>query len=102
MATGQTIVYKAFERMKSSLSTADVRMFSDTNLADIWQEARAIEKEQGTRRELLYMKRIEGCLQSLADYADVLEVFCQGYPPMAFVWVRTILLLEISEESADP
>ena len=87
MATGQAIVQKAFKRMKSSLSVADVHMFLDTTLADIWQEARAIEKEQGARRELRYMRRIEPYLRSLEDYAGVLDVFCQGYPPMAFVWV---------------
>ena len=88
MATGQAIVQKAFERMESLLTVPDVHMFLDTTLADIWQEARTIEKELGARRDLRYMKRIEPCLRSLEHYAGVLDVFCQGYPPMAFVWVH--------------
>lgn len=87
MATGQAIVEKALTHLKSTLTAEDNRAFSDTTLKDIWREARQVEKEQGARLDLRFMRRIEPFLQSLESYAGVLEVFCQGYSPMAFVWV---------------
>ena len=88
MATGEAIVKKALDQLKSSLTTEDVRTFSNTSLADLWREARKIEKEQADRRDLQSMRRIEPLLRTLESYAGVIEVLCQGYSPMAFVWVR--------------
>ena len=89
MATGKTIVEKAISQLKSTLTPEDVRTFSNTSLEDLWREARRIEHDQGARMDLRFMRRIEPFLRSLESYASVIEVFCQGYPPMAFVWVRS-------------
>ena len=97
MATGEAIVKKALDQLKSSLTTEDVRTFSNTSLEDLWREARKIEKEQADRRDLRFMRRLEPLLRSLESYAGVIEVLCQGYSPMAFVWVcrdRLVLLAE--------
>lgn len=88
MATGEAIVKKAVEHLKSTLTPEDVRMFSNTSLEDLWREARNVEDEQGARQDLRFMRRLEPFLRSLESYAGVIEVFCQGYAPMAFVWVR--------------
>lgn len=87
MANGGEIVEKALDQLKSTLTAEDVRMFSNTSLEDLWREARKVENEQGARRDLRFMRRIEPFLRSLESYASVIEVFCQGYSPMAFVWV---------------
>lgn len=88
MATGEAIVTKALDQLKSTLTPEDVRMFSNTSLEALWTEARKVEQEQGARLELRFMRRLEPFLRSLESYASVIEVFCQGYAPMAFVWVR--------------
>ena len=88
MATGEEIVKKALDQLKSSLTAEDVRTFSHTSLEDLWREARNIEKEQAARLDLRFMRRVERFVRSLESYAGVIEVFCQGYSPMAFVWVR--------------
>ena len=88
MAAGEAIVIKALDHLRSTINPEDVRIFSNTSLEDVWREARKIEREQGARRDLRYMARIEPFLRSLESYAGVIEVFCQGYAPMAFVWVR--------------
>lgn len=69
-------------------------MFSDTSLRDIWHEAREIEKEQGARTDLKNMRRVQPLLQCLESYAGIIEVFCQGYAPMAFVWVHFIARID--------
>ena len=88
MATGEVIVERALDQLKSSLTAEDVRTFSNTSLEDLWREARKIEKEQAARRDLRFMRRVERLVRSLESYAGVIEVLCQGYSPMAFVWVR--------------
>lgn len=95
MATGEATVKKALDQLKSTLTPEDVRMFSNTSLEDLWREARRIEQEQGARMDLRCMRRLEPLLRSLESYASVIEVFCQGYAPMAFVWgpIKLMLLL---------
>lgn len=94
MATGQAIVEVAIENLKSTLTDEDTRMFSDTTYRDIWREARKIESEQGARMDLRFMRRIEPFLHSLESYAGVFEVVCQGYSPMAWIWVKTTSLFQ--------
>ncbi len=88
MATGEAIVKKALDQLKSTLTAEDAHMFSNTSLEDLWREVRKVEHEQGARLDLRFMRRLEPFLRSLESYAGVIEVFCQGYAPMAFVWVR--------------
>ena len=88
MATGEEVVKKAIEHLKSTVAPEDVRIFSNTSLKDLWHEARKIEAEQAARKDLRFMRRIEPFLRTLEKYASVIEVFCQGYSTMAFVWVR--------------
>lgn len=91
MASGEATVKKALDQLKSTLSTEHADMFSNTSLGDIWSEARNIEGEQGARLDLKYMRRLEPLLHFLESYASIIEVFCQGYAPMAFVWVKSIV-----------
>ena len=88
MATGEAIVKKALEQLKSTLSPEDIRMFSNTSLEDLGHEARKGQEEQVARLDLRFLRRLEPFLRSMESYAGVIEVFCQGYSPMAFVWVR--------------
>lgn len=91
MATGEAIVKRALDHMKSTLTTEDVRVFSNTSLEDLWREARKVENEQGARLDLRFMRRLEPFLRSLESYTGVIEVFCQGYSPMAFIWVPSMV-----------
>lgn len=90
MATGLALVETAIENLKSTLTIEDIRTFSNTKLGDVWREARRIEDEQGTRMDLRFMRRVEPFLHSLESYAGVFEVICQGYSPMAWVWVNSL------------
>lgn len=90
MATACEIVKRALDRFKSTLSRDDIRTFSDTTYKELWEGAHEIEQEQGRRMDLRFMRRIEPFLVSMESYASVIEVFCQGFTPMAFVWVRLL------------
>lgn len=88
MATGQEVVTRALENLRSSITPDDERTFKDATLEDLWRDAREIEREQGTRFELRRMSRIEPILLSLESYSSVIDSLCQGFSPMAWVWVE--------------
>ena len=87
MGDGRAIVEKALDDLKSTVTPEHKRTFSDTKLEDVWNEARAIERHQGTRLALRNMRRIEPFLRSLETYSTVIDTFCQGFTPMVWVWV---------------
>lgn len=90
MATGRAIVRKSLDQLQSTITHRDTHTFRDTNLGEVWQAAREIEQEQGARLDLRFMRRLEPLLRTLESYAPTIEVFCQGFSPMAFVWVVII------------
>ena len=93
MATGRATVEKSLDALKSTVTSGDARIFSDTRLEHVWQAAREIEREQGARMDIRCTRRIEPFLRSLESYAPTIEVFCQGFSPMAFVWVISSICL---------
>ncbi|KAL8824557.1 MAG: hypothetical protein Q9191_004972 [Dirinaria sp. TL-2023a] len=99
MATGRGIVGKAINQLQSTLNDDDRRFFLDTTLEELWAEARTIEFEQGQRRDLRFMRRIESFLRSMESYAPVIEVFCQG--DIADVLPRLDKLKAAFDESPD-
>lgn len=88
MATGQAIVTKALQNLKASITPEDARTFKDATLEDLWKDAREIEREQGTRLALQRMSRLEPIIRSLESYSSVIDSLCQGFSPMAWVWVK--------------
>ena len=87
MASGSSIVQKALESLRSSVNAQDQAAFESTKLADVYNEAKRIEREQGNRSSLTNMRRIEPVLAILESYAGVMDTFCQGFTPMVWVWV---------------
>lgn len=85
----QNIVRDAFEKLKSSISSDDARDFQSTTLQDVRSAARAIQDAQAPRQSLRNLRRVEPFLKIAEKYAGVLEVFCQGFSPMAWIWVST-------------
>jgi hypothetical protein len=97
--SGQDIIRRALDELKTSVSADDARTFQNTSVRDVWDLARRIEQEQNERARLQNMRRIEPILRSLESYAGVIDTFCQGFSPMAWVWVCAFL--EESLETQD-
>ena len=90
MASPYDLIKRALDQFKSTLSSDDARVFEDTTYSDLWQGAREIEREQGRRMDIRFMRRIEPFLVSMESYSKVIDTLCQGFPPMAFVWVSIL------------
>ncbi|MCJ1463035.1 hypothetical protein MMC07_001639 [Pseudocyphellaria aurata] len=98
MATGQAIVTKALNDLKSSITDEDKRTFKDATLETLWKDAREIESEQGRRLALQHMRRIEPMLRTLESYATTIDTLCQGFSPMAWVWGPIKLMLMLARQ----
>lgn len=55
---------------------------------DVYKEINITQEEQGRKRELRYMKRIEPFLDCLEQYSEVLDTFVQVRANvLALIWV---------------
>jgi len=89
-ASGRKIIQRALDDLKTNTNADDARTFRNTSVKDVWDLARNMEQEQIKRAGLRNMRRIEPILRSLESYAGVMDTFCQGFSPMAWVWVREL------------
>jgi hypothetical protein len=88
--SGEEVIRRALDELKTNVSIDDARLFQNTSLKDVWDLARDIQREQIERNRLRNMRRIEPVLQLLENYAAVMDTFCQGFSPMTWVWVSVI------------
>jgi hypothetical protein len=96
MATDEYIIAKeAFLNLKRHLTLGDAEDFENTSVEQVWEVAREIERQQAARFSLRNVRRIEPVIRSFESYATTLEVLCQGFPPLSFVWgpIKLFLLL---------
>jgi hypothetical protein len=84
-------IEKAFQELKISSVDPLKHEFLNTTLGDVWSAVHMIEEEQSKRTALQNAQRIEPFLRTIESYSETIEVFCQGFPPMSFVWVRNCL-----------
>ncbi|MCJ1385511.1 hypothetical protein MMC17_008634 [Xylographa soralifera] len=101
MGDGRSIIKTAYDQLRSTISTQDAISFSNATYEDLWKVVRDIERDQGARQSLRNMGRIEPILRTFETYAPVIETFCQGFSPMAFVWgsIKFMLMLARQYES---
>ena len=57
---------------------------------------RDIEKQQRARRDVRFMSRIEAFIHTVDSYSGIINILCQGYPPMSFVWGPVKLILNLA------
>ena len=82
----------AFSRVlsafRSRLSPQDINDFEVTTFDDLKQAIADIQRQQVQRRGLRNLNKIRPFLNSLGQYAQVIEVFVSAKPIfLAFIWV---------------
>ena len=80
-------IREAFGKLKDSVSSEDAQDFQSTTLQDVRSAVHKIEQQQAQRQSLRNMRRIDPFLKFMETYSRVIEVSCQGFSPMAWVWV---------------
>ena len=98
--SAQTIIKEAFDRLESSISKEDARDFLSTTRNDVRHAAKVIQDRQAQRKSLQNLRRIEPFLRFTEKYAPILEVACQGFSPIAWVWGPLKLMLQLASQYA--
>ncbi|KAI1358262.1 hypothetical protein F5Y08DRAFT_333252 [Xylaria arbuscula] len=101
MATNSLIesqLRQAVEDFKTSsnLSRDELRDFSATTFTQIESVIASIQQKQAQSRRLMYMRRLEPFLKTMAEYGKVVEVFGNISPLVAFIWGPMKFLIMIS------
>lgn len=85
------VIRKALEEIRITVDPEDAKNFESTALKDVWEVARRMEREQQSRGRTNNMRRVESFLRTFETYASAIDTLCQGFSPMAWVWVRNSL-----------
>ena len=81
---------RALKRFQDGLTAKEIDDFKATTIADVWDKASELQREQSMRGSMQNMARIKPFIDGLTKYSGVIEVFVQAQPDiMAFVWVYT-------------
>src|SRR5437764_142069 len=93
--SAQYMIQEACVELQTTVTNTEAASFSHTRFDDVEQALHALEDEQAKRMSLKNLARIEPFLSWMQDYSSVLHTFCQGFSPMAWVWVRRIYLHDL-------
>ena len=95
-AQARLTVQDAFDRFAATVTLDDQRLFNDTKLKDVRDEAIKIERQLRARRTQRNMARLEPFLRGVEHYSKVVEVLCNGTPCLSWVWAPVKLVLMVS------
>lgn len=93
--SAQSMIQEAGIQLQTTVTSTEATSFNHTTFDDVEQALHAIEDEQAKRMSLRNLARIEPFLSWMRDYSSVLDTFCQGFSPMAWVWVHRIYLRDL-------
>jgi uncharacterized protein YpuA (DUF1002 family) len=88
MAEAKTAVFaRVLQEFKDDLSGEDVHDFSETSLKDLKCTITWIQQKQQSTRTMQNMTRLQGFLEAMETYSQVLDVFSNVHETIAFIWV---------------
>ncbi|KAF8424842.1 hypothetical protein EV426DRAFT_701102 [Tirmania nivea] len=93
---------QALKRFQNGLTSKEIDDFKATTIANVWDKACELQREQSRRGSMQNMARIRPFIDGLTKYSGVIEVFVQAEPDiMAFIWGPLKFLLQIASRFAD-
>jgi hypothetical protein len=95
-AQARLTLQDAFERFASTVAPDDKRLFHNTQLKDVRDEAMRIERQLRARRTQKNMARLDPFLRGMEHYSKVVEVLCNGTPFLPWIWAPVKLMLTVS------
>ena len=88
--SGQALasIQKAFEAFERTVKKDDARIFSSTELRDVWKAAREVEAKLVAKQKARNLRKIQPFLNGLEHYSKSIEVLCNGTPYLPWIWVN--------------
>jgi len=90
---------QAVESFCLRLSKREFEDFKFTTLNDLRKVVNAIQEEQGKRREMMNLTRIQAFLEAMDQYGNVIEVFLNASSILCFVWGPMKFVLQASSSN---
>lgn len=94
-------VRDALRKFKARLLGPELTDFQYTTVEDLRREMRRIQTDQESRRDMVNMRRMEGCIEAMNHFGKVIEVFLNVEEAVAFVWGPMKFLLMVSNIGCD-
>lgn len=85
----------AFTRFKATVSTSDAREFQHTDLKDVRDAARDIERRLAAKGECRALIRLNPLFKGLDHYSEAIGVLCNGTPYLPWIWSPIKLFLQV-------
>jgi hypothetical protein len=82
-----TIFRKSLDRFKIGLNPREKEDFELTTLDDVHNVIDNIQRLHGSERKMQNMARLQGFLEGMEQYGNLIEIFLNVSVFVAFVWV---------------
>jgi hypothetical protein len=90
---------RAFTNFSSRLTQKELEDFKFSSINDVRVAVMAIQEEQGRRKKMMNLTRIQRFLEAMDQYGKVIEVFLNASSILCFVWGPMKFCLQVSLES---
>jgi hypothetical protein len=86
MSTSQDPFKQAWSEFSLRLSKKELEEFQFTSIDDVRVALRSMQDEQGRRRTMMHLPRVQAFLEAMEQYGKVIEVFLNTSSILCFVW----------------
>ena len=86
MSTPEDSFKKAYTNFSSRLTKKEIQDFEFSSINDVRVAVMAIQEEQGRRKKMMNLPRIQKFLEVMDEYGKVIEVFLNASSILCFVW----------------
>lgn len=77
---------QVLDQFTKRLTRQELEDFKYSSLEDVLLAVEAIQEEQGRRKELMNLPRIQRFLEAMHQYEKIIEVFLNASSFLCFVW----------------
>ncbi|KAH9212710.1 hypothetical protein DL95DRAFT_508617 [Leptodontidium sp. 2 PMI_412] len=86
MESLDNIFTQVLTKFTTRLTKQELEDFKFSSLDDVLKTVHSIQKEQGRRKEMMNLTRIQSFLEAMGQYGQVIEVFLNASSILCFVW----------------
>lgn len=95
-STGSAAFQAAYTKFRAKLPGNQLVEFQKTSYEQLCQEIIRIQHEQESKKKMMNLARIQGCLEAMNQFGKTVEVFLNVSDAVAFVWGPIKFLLLVS------
>ena len=90
---------RVLDKFSSRLTKKELEDFQFSSLKDVQVAVTAIQDEQGRRKSMMNLTRVQRFLEAMDQYGKVIEVFLNASSILCFVWGPMKFCLQVRNES---